>query len=160
MKAAPVDIASGTLLADRFRIRTPKPADPHAMASVVAELAANFDWAGPVGCAFPGVVQQNTIRTAANLDPGWVGVNGSDVFAAALGQDPSMVNIVNDADAAGIAELEHGAGAGRTGSVMMITLGTGIGTALFTDGALVPNTELGHLILDGRDAEELSLIHI
>ena len=154
MKAAPVDVLRGELLADRFRIPTPQPATPAAMAEVVAELVAHFAWSGPVGCAFPGVVQQNVIRTAANLDPSWVGVNGSEIFAKAIGQDPSSVNIVNDADAAGIAEVEFGAGAGRSGLVLMVTLGTGIGTAMFTNGHLVPNTELGHLILDGQDAEE------
>lgn len=154
MKAAPVDVVAGELTDDRFRIPTPQPATPEAMAEVVAELAGHFDWSGPVGCAFPGVVQHNTIRTAANLDHSWVGVNGSEVFAKALGVDSSLVNIVNDADAAGIAEIDFGVGIGRRGSVLMITLGTGIGTALFTDGHLVSNTELGHLILDGKDAEE------
>lgn len=156
MKAAPVDVDSGSLLADRFRIPTPSPAKPDAMAEVVAELASQFDWEGPIGCAFPGVVQHNIVRTAANLSFEWVGVNGSETFAKAVGQDPATVNMVNDADAAGIAEMSFGAGIGRKGSVLMITLGTGIGTAMFTDGQLVPNTELGHLILDGQDAEETS----
>lgn len=154
MKAAPVDVVAGELVADRFRIPTPQPATPDAMAGVVAKLAEHFDWLGPVGCAFPGVVQHNTIRTAANLDSSWVGVNGAEVFSAALDIEPSFVNIVNDADAAGIAEIDLGVGKGRRGSVLMVTLGTGIGTALFTDGHLVSNTELGHLILDGKDAEE------
>ena len=154
MKAAPVDVVSGKLLADRFRIPTPHPGDPEAMGEVVAGLVAHFNWSGPVGCAFPGVVQHNTVRTAANLDPSWVGVNGADLFAKAIDQDRSLVNLVNDADAAGIAEMKFGAGAGHPGSVLMVTLGTGIGTAFFADGHLVPNTEIGHLIVGGEDAEE------
>ncbi len=151
MKAAPVDLISGELLDKRHRIPTPQPATPDAMAEVAGELAKSFSWSGPIGCAFPGVVQANTIRTAANLDPSWVGVDAAEVFGASTGQ---AVTMVNDADAAGIAEMAFGAGRGRAGVVMMITLGTGIGTAMFANGTLVPNTELGHLILDGVEAEE------
>src|SRR5262249_38841507 len=112
-----------------------------------------FDWTGPAGATFPAVVKNGVTMTAANVDPKWIGTNAEELFANALG---AQVTVVNDADAAGVAEMEFGAGKGRDGSVMMVTLGTGIGSALFVDGTLVPNTELGHLELGGVDAERLA----
>jgi polyphosphate glucokinase len=152
IKGAPVDTRSGQLLADRHRILTPHPATPKAVAGVVGELAAFFDWKGPTGATFPAVVKQGVTLTAANVDQQWIGTDASALLADAIG---APVTVVNDADAAGIAEMEFGAGVGSTGVVMMITLGTGIGSALFVDGTLVPNTELGHLPLHhGGDAED------
>jgi polyphosphate glucokinase len=150
MKAAVVDLDTGELLSDRFRIRTPQPATPTAMADVVAELVTVLEWSGPVGVGFPGIVRRGVVHSAANIDDSWVGVDANAVFSAACGADVTMVN---DADAAGLAEVRWGAGRGVDGVVLLLTFGTGIGSGLFVDGALVPNTELGHLELDGRDAE-------
>lgn len=157
IKGAPVDTVTGEPTAERFRLETPRPAAPKAVAEVVGEVAAHFDWTGPVGVTFPGVVLRGTIRTAANMDPEseWIGVDAVSLFGQALrsaeGKPP---HILNDADAAGVAEMAHGVGRGRGGVVLMLTFGTGIGSALFLDGALVPNTELGHLQLRGKDAEQ------
>ncbi len=153
IKGAPVDTRTGRLLADRHRILTPQPATPDAVAAVVGELAKFFDWTGPSGATFPAVIKHGIAHTAANVDPGWIGTNAEDLFAQAIGGD---VTVVNDADAAGIAEMQFGAGRGRSGVVIMVTLGTGIGSAVFLDGVLLPNTELGHLQLDGKDAEEIA----
>ena len=150
IKGAPVDITTGKLLADRHRILTPHPATPNAVAGVVGELAAFFDWKGATGATFPAVVKRGVTLTAANVDPKWIGTDAAELFTSAVG---APVTVVNDADAAGIAEMQFGAGVGSSGVVMMVTLGTGIGSALFVDGALVPNTELGHLELRGKDAE-------
>lgn len=150
VKGAVVETAKGRLLTDRFRLDTPHPATPDAVADCVAQIAANFSWSGPIGCTFPGVVKDGVIRTAANVDPSWIGTDAAAVFGAATG---STVAIVNDADAAGEAEVRFGAARGRSGVVLTITLGTGIGSALTIDGVLVPNTELGHLPLHGDDAE-------
>jgi polyphosphate glucokinase len=150
MKAAPVDLATGELVADRYRIDTPKPANPEAMAVVVRELVEHFEWTGPVGVGFPAVVRKGVVESAANIDESWINVDADAVFTAATGL---AVHMINDADAAGLAEIRFGAGRGRNGVVMMLTFGTGIGSGLFIDGILVPNTELGHLELDGFDAE-------
>ena len=150
MKAAPVDTATGAPAAARHRILTPRPAMPDAMAAVVAQLTQHFDWTGAVGATFPAVVKAGVARSAANIDRSWIGTDVAATFARASGCD---VTVVNDADAAGVAEMEFGAGHGRRGVVMMITLGTGIGTALFVDGRLVPNTELGHLRMGTQEAE-------
>jgi polyphosphate glucokinase len=150
MKAAPVDTATGELIAPRHRILTPHPATPDAMAEVVAQLTQYFDWTGPVGAAFPAVVKGGVARTAANIDPAWIGVDVAATFARASHCD---VIVVNDADAAGVAEMEFGVGKGRTGTVITVTLGTGIGTGVFFDGVLIPNTELGHLRMGKREAE-------
>ena len=152
IKGAPVDLAHGTLLEDRFRIETPQPAVPGAVGDVVGQVAKHFGWTGPVGITFPGVVSGGVIRTAANMDPAWVGSKATEVLGAPLGSDTPPV-VVNDADAAGLAEMTHGAGRGQSGVVLMLTFGTGIGSALFLDGKLVPNTELGHLEIRGKDAE-------
>ena len=151
IKGAPVDCLDGTLLTERHRIPTPQPSTPEAVAGAVAELVRHFDWRGPVGCGMPAAVRDGRLLTAANIDPAWVGTDASALFSRACGQP---VELINDADAAGYAEMDFGAGRGHRGVVVIVTLGTGIGTALFTDGHLVPNTELGHLEIDGRDAEE------
>lgn len=150
MKAAIVDLDTGELRSDRYRIDTPRPAKPEAMADVVQQLVAHHDWHGPVGCAFPAVVRRGVVHSAANIDESWIDVDADALFTATLGLD---VHMINDADAAGIAEMRYGVGRGRSGVVMMLTFGTGIGSGLFVDGILVPNTELGHLELDGEDAE-------
>jgi polyphosphate glucokinase len=150
MKAAPVDLTAGRLAADRMRIETPHPAVPDAMAAVVAELVEHFSWKGAVGVAFPAVVKGGVALTAANLDHAWIGRNVEELFASATGRP---VTVTNDADAAGVAEMAFGAGRGQPGVVFMATLGTGIGSALFVDGRLVPNTELGHLVIRDKDSE-------
>jgi polyphosphate glucokinase len=151
IKAAPVDVAAGKLLEDRQKIDTPQPATPDAVAGVVGELVKAFSWSGPIGITFPGVVTSGVIRTAANLDRHWIGVDGRKLLATAAGQD---VDVLNDADAAGTAEMTFGAGNGEAGTVLMLTFGTGIGSALFIDGTLVPNTEFGHIEIRGKDAEK------
>ena len=150
VKGAPVDVANGTLLAERFRIETPQPATPDAVAAAVAEVTAHFDWHAPVGATMPGVVKSGTLLTAANIHQSWVGTNAAQVFTRASG---CPVTVLNDADAAGIAEMRFGAGKGRSGVVVMVTLGTGIGSAVFNNGVLLPNTELGHIEIRGKDAE-------
>lgn len=153
MKAAPVDVSTGDMLADRFRITTPRPAEPEAMAAVVGELATHFDWSGPIGITFPGVVQNNVIRSAANVSDVWVGVDGAALFGAATGCD---VRMVNDADAAGVAEARFGAARYETGVSLLLTFGTGIGSALINGNDLIPNTELGHLPMGDTTGEELA----
>jgi polyphosphate glucokinase len=152
IKGAPVDLVHGTLLEDRFRLDTPQPAKPEAVAEVVGQVAEHFEWTGPVGITFPGVVSGGVIRTAANMDPDWVDSKAVKVLGPHLKSNSAPV-VVNDADAAGLAEVTHGAGRGQAGVVLMLTFGTGIGSALFLDGKLVPNTELGHLEIRGKDAE-------
>ncbi len=150
MKAAVVDLDTGELLSDRFRIPTPKPATPDAMADVARALVSAHAWSGPIGVGFPGIVRHGVIHSAANIDDSWLGVDADALFTEACGLDVAMVN---DADAAGLAEMRWGAGRGVDGVVLVFTFGTGIGSGLFVDGILVPNTELGHVELDGRDAE-------
>ena len=151
MKAAVVNTTTGELVSERHRIDTPQPATPDAMAEVVRQLADHFEWDGPAGVGFPGVVQDGIIRTAANLHKDWVDLDGDALFTKASGCDVVMIN---DADAAGLAEARFGAGEGVGGVVILLTLGTGIGSAVLVDGTLVPNTEFGHLVLDGEDAED------
>jgi polyphosphate glucokinase len=153
IKGAPVDLAAGTFNAERLRIPTPQPSTPDPVADVVAQVVANFgDAAGtaPVGVTFPAVIQHGVARTAANVDKSWIGTDVDALLTERLGRS---VHVVNDADAAGYAEARFGAAKGVDGVVFMATLGTGIGTALIVDGALVPNTELGHLEIGGKDAE-------
>ncbi|HTX29702.1 MAG TPA: ROK family protein [Streptosporangiaceae bacterium] len=156
IKAAPVDTDTGKLLAARQKIDTPHPALPDAVAGVVKELTTSFGWSGPVGITFPGVVTDGVTRTAANLDKSWIGVNAAELFGKAT-EDP--VRVLNDADAAGVAEMTFGAGVGEHGTVLMLTFGTGIGSALFTRGVLVPNTEFGHVEIRGHDAESRASEH-
>jgi polyphosphate glucokinase len=150
IKGAPVDPATGTLLKERLRIVTPQPATPDAVAEVVGQVAEHFKWKGRIGATMPGVVKGGTLLTAANIDEAWIGTDANTLFTTATN---NPVTVLNDADAAGIAEMRFGAGKGRMGVVVMITLGTGIGSAVFNDGILLPNTELGHLEIRGKDAE-------
>jgi polyphosphate glucokinase len=156
IKAAPVDVATGQLLLARQKIETPRPALPDAVANVVKELATSFNWSGPVGITFPGVVAGGVTRTAANLDKSWMGADAASLFTKAIG---SPAGVLNDADAAGIAEMTFGAGVGERGTVLLLTFGTGIGSALFAGGVLVPNTEFGHIEIRGRDAESRASEH-
>jgi polyphosphate glucokinase len=151
IKGAVVDVKHGVLKTDRLRLLTPHPAEPDAVADVLRTLTEHFEWSGPIGCTFPGVIKDGTVHTAANLVPDWVGLDASEVFAKATG---SPVTVLNDADAAGLAEVTFGAARGNDGLVMVVTLGTGIGSALVYGGRLVPNTELGHVSLHGDDAEK------
>ncbi|MEU7107770.1 polyphosphate--glucose phosphotransferase [Streptomyces stramineus] len=152
IKGAPVDLERGEPAEERFKVLTPRPATPDAVADCVREVVEHFGHAGkPIGVTFPGVVLGGTIRTAANVDKGWVGQDASRLLGERIG---SPVTLLNDADAAGLAEMYFGAGRGRRGTVVVLTFGTGIGSAVFTDGKLVPNTELGHLELGGHDAEK------
>jgi polyphosphate glucokinase len=153
VKGAPVDLDTAQFAAERHRIETPQPATPHAVASVVAEVVRHFGWSGPIGCTFPAVVQHGVARTAANVDAAWIGTDIEAVLGDAIG---APVHAVNDADAAGVAEAHYGAARGRSGVVVVTTLGTGIGTAVLVDGTLVPNTELGHLVVDGVEAEQVA----
>ncbi|MFE9247947.1 polyphosphate--glucose phosphotransferase [Streptomyces sp. NPDC007088] len=153
IKGAPVDLDRGDLAQDRHKVLTPHPATPDGVADKVKEVIDHFGWSGPVGVTFPGVITDGTVRTAANVDKSWVGVHIEDLLRERLGAD-CPVTALNDADAAGVAEMSFGAGKGRTGTVILLTFGTGVGSGLFTDGRLVANTELGHLELDGHDAEK------
>ncbi len=152
IKGAPVDLTTGELSADRVRISTPQPSTPAAVAATVAQVVDRFglDHHVPVGVTFPAVVQHGVARSAANVDPSWIGTDVAQVVGAATGR---TVHVVNDADAAGYAEVVYGAARREHGVVLVVTLGTGIGSALVVDRHLVPNTELGHLEIDGLDAE-------
>lgn len=150
IKGAPVDMATGALLAERFRILTPAPATPAAVSAAVAQVATHFSWQGPIGCGFPAVIRRGQVCTAVHVDKKWVGCNAQALFSEAT---ECPVTVLNDADAAGYAEMRFGVGQGRQGVVLLVTLGTGIGTALFVDEQLVPNTELGHIEIRGKDAE-------
>ncbi len=151
IKGAPVDLNQGVLAAERLRIATPQPATPDAVADTVGIIIRHFNWTGPVGCGLPSVVQNGVARTAANIDSSWIGTDVRTLLSQRTG---CPVTVINDADAAGIAEMRFGAGRGRNGTILMVTVGTGLGTALFRDGTLVPNTELGHLLLNGKVAEK------
>lgn len=150
IKGALVDAESGQLITGRLRIPTPKPATPGAVTDVVADIAKNFRHTGPTGITFPGVVKQGRTLSAANLDPQWVGTDAAKVLSLATGDS---VVVVNDADAAGLAEGRFGAARDARGLVVLITLGTGIGSALLYNGTLIPNSEFGHLKIRGKDAE-------
>ena len=150
IKGAPVNTKTGKLVAERVRIKTPKNAEPEPVAEVVAEIAKSFDWKGAIGIGFPAPIKSGITLMAANVSEKWVGLNADELFAKLTGCDCTMIN---DADAAGLAEMKFGAGKGQRGTVIMITLGTGIGTAIFHRGNLLPNTEFGHLDMNGKDAE-------
>ena len=150
IKGARVDLSSGQLIGDRVRIETPHPATPAAVADIVNRVIEQIGGDGPVGLTLPAVIRGDVVRTASNIDHGWIGVNAVEVFGAATGR---QIGAVNDADAAGLAEMRYGAGRNNAGVVVMITLGTGIGSAVFVDGDLVPNSELGHLPLHNAPAE-------
>ena len=158
VKAALVDVDSGRLIGELISAPTPQPASPVGVMQVIAGLAQRLPGAeGPVGLAFPSVVKYGRVRTAANIDPAWLGTDGAALAERTLGR-PAV--FLNDADAAGIAEMRWGAGRGVTGTAIMLTFGTGIGTALFTQGRLFPNTELGHMELNGTDAEKWASAHV
>jgi len=152
VKGAVVDTDEGKLVTKRIRILTPHPATPDAVTAVVADLVAQLEWEGAVGVAFPGVVKGGTIHTAANLDPGWIGLEAQDAFADATGV--ASVKVVNDADAAGVGEAAFGKAEKHHRTVLFLTLGTGIGSAIIRDGELVPDTELGHIHFKGMAAEK------
>jgi len=151
IKGAPVDLETGEFAEERQRIRTPEKSTPPAIAEVFVELLSQFPSStGSVGVTVPGVVRHGVVHSAANIDKSWIGTDADSLFTEATGRD---VHVVNDADAAGLAEVRYGAAKGRTGLVIVTTLGTGIGSAMVHDGVLVPNSELGHLEIDGHDAE-------
>jgi polyphosphate glucokinase len=150
IKGAPVNVETGELTAERHRIETPQPSRPDAVADVVAEIVQHFNWQGPMGCTFPAVIKKGIVCTAANVDKSWPGTNGEALIQAKTG---NPVLLLNDADAAGIAEMTFGAGKGHEGVVIIHTLGTGIGSAIFFEGRLLPNTEFGHMEIRGQEAE-------
>ena len=153
IKGAVVDTDTGELIEERFRLLTPSPATPNAVVETTAKVVKHFDWQGPVGCGFPAAIRGGVAYTAANISKKWIGVNVAEALSDATG---CAVTVLNDADAAGLAEMRFGAGRDRDGTVLILTLGTGIGTAIFVNGQLVPNMELGHIEIDGRDAELLA----
>jgi len=147
IKGAIIQTRTGELLTERYRIPTPLPPTPEAVAGVIGQIASHFRWEKPIGIGFPAVVQQGVAKTAANIDKSFIGTNVEKLFSKKSG---CPVHVLNDADAAGIAEMKFGAGKDHKGLVLLITVGTGIGTVLFTRGKLVPNTEFGHVVLPGR----------
>jgi polyphosphate glucokinase len=157
IKGAPVDVVAGALTADRLRVETPQPAEVKHVVAAVKQVADHFGDVERVGVTFPGVVLGGVTQTAANMDKSWIGVDAAGLFAAAIGKP---VTVLNDADAAGVAEITWGAGRDQAGVTIMLTFGTGIGSALFIDGLLVPNTELGHLELRGKDAEHRAAANV
>lgn len=153
VKGALVNTKKGEMLTERFRIPTPDPATPEAVSAVIVQIAQHFAWKGPIGAGFPGVVQNGIVRTAANVDHSWINCDIDSLLSKSTG---CPANVVNDADAAGLAEMKFGAGVDNKGLVLLITVGTGLGTVLFSGGKLVPNLEMGHIILRGDDAERYS----
>lgn len=151
MKANLVDCRNGLLMGERFRIPTPDPATPDAMANVFKKLVENFNWDGPVGIGFPAIMNNGVAGSASNIDKSWIGTNVEALFGKKC---KGKVKVINDADAAGVAEMAFGTGMEEPGVVLLLTIGTGIGSALFIDGKLVPNTELGHLIYNGASYEK------
>ena len=150
IKGAPVDTVTGELVTERIRVKTPKPATPEAIVETTVEVVRRSGWEGPVGCGFPAVMKDGIVRTAANIDREAIGFDLRGRLAQEL---DAQVRVINDADAAGLAEMRWGAGRRVDGVVLMLTLGTGIGTSLFVEGRLVPNTEFGHIEVRGQDAE-------
>jgi polyphosphate glucokinase len=150
IKGALVDVEKGALVGERHRIPTPQPSTPPAVTSVVEEIRSHFDYRGKIGVTFPAVVRHGVTHTAANVDATWIGTDAAGLFSQATGCN---VQVLNDADAAGVAEMAFGAGREHDGVVFMLTFGTGIGSAVFVDGELLPNSELGHLELGGQEVE-------
>ncbi len=150
IKGAPVDTMTGELIAERIRIKTPDKAEPQPVAEVVAQIARSFEWKGQIGIGFPAPIKGGVAMMAANISEKWVGTNADELFSKITGCDCTMIN---DADAAGLAEMSFGAGRGQIGTVIMVTLGTGIGSAIFYRGRLLPNTEFGHIEMEGYEAE-------
>ena len=151
IKGGIVDIETGELLGERQRIETPQPATPQAVAETINELVKHFNWSGKIGCGFPAVIQHGVAKTAANIDVTWIGANVQEIITS-ITRCPTTV--VNDADAAGLAEMKFGVGKDINGVVLLLTVGTGIGSALFNDGILVPNTEYGHFYYKDTVAEK------
>ena len=151
VKGGVVDLDTGLLIGERFKLLTPQPSTPDAVAKTIAEVVGHFGWEGPLGVTYPGVVTDGVVRTAANVDKGWIGANAPEVVGAALGG--RSVTVLNDADAAGLAEEKFGAGRDNTGVIVLLTFGTGIGSAVIHNGVLLPNTEFGHLEVGGKEAE-------
>ena len=151
IKGGIVDLDTGQLVGDRFKLLTPQPATPTAVAKTIAAVVKEFDWSGPLGVTYPGVVTNGTVRTAATVDKAWIGTNAGDIISAEL--NGRQIVVLNDADAAGLAEERYGAGKDATGVVVLLTFGTGIGSAVIHNGILLPNTEFGHLEVDGKEAE-------
>ncbi len=147
IKGAIVNIRTGELQSERLRIPTPSPATPKAVAKTFAELVDQFQWKGDIGCGFPAVVKNGVVYTASNIDKKWIDTDAAKLFNK---ETKSKVFVSNDADVAGLAEMRFGAGKGKKGNVLMITIGSGLGSALFIDGQLVPNTELGHIFLKNQ----------
>lgn len=154
IKGGVVDLATGELVGDRIKIATPQPATPEAVAETVAEIVRIAGWDGHVGVTVPSVVQNQTALLAANIDPSWVNTDCQDLFRRHLPDNPA--HVLNDADAAGLAEVRYGDPRARDGAVLLLTFGTGIGSALLNDGRLYPNSELGHLVIDGMEAEHFA----
>lgn len=151
IKGARVDLTTGELASERIKILTPQPATPEAVVAVIGEIVQQAEWAGPFGCTFPGIVRHGVLHSAANKGKAWIGVHLEELVHDATGH---QVAVLNDADAAGLAEARFGAARDRDGVVIMTTLGTGIGSAVFVDGHLLPNSELGHLQMYGKSAEK------
>lgn len=152
IKGAIVNVREGQLTTERYRIDTPQPATPEAVTDTVAEIVKHFNWKGPIGCTFPAIMKDGVAHSAANVDDSFI---GADVQRMIQGKTDCPVIVLNDADAAGIAEMHFGAGRGNLGTVFILTLGTGIGSAIFRKGVLLPNSELGHIFLsNGKEAEE------
>jgi polyphosphate glucokinase len=152
IKGGIVDLDTGLLIGDRIKLLTPQPATPSAVAKTIAEVVNGFGWTGPLGVTYPGVVTHGVVQTAANVDKAWIGTNARDVIGAEL--NGQAVTILNDADAAGLAEARYGAGRDQSGVVVLLTFGTGIGSAVIHNGTLLPNTEFGHLEVGGKEAEQ------
>jgi polyphosphate glucokinase len=151
IKGGIVDMDTGLLIGERIKLLTPQPATPSAVAKTIAEVINGFGWTGPLGVTYPGVVTHGVVQTAANVDKSWIGTNARDIIGAEL--NGREVTVLNDADAAGLAEERYGAGKGNSGLVVLLTFGTGIGSAVIHNGKLIPNTEFGHLEVDGKEAE-------
>jgi polyphosphate glucokinase len=151
VKGGVVDLDTGQLIGDRFKLLTPQPATPQAVAATIADVAKHFGWTGPLGVTYPGVITNGVVRTAANVDKAWIGTNVGEIIGGALGGQP--VTVLNDADAAGLAEERFGAGKDNTGVIVLLTFGTGIGSAVIHNGLLLPNTEFGHIEVGGKEAE-------
>ncbi|SCX15533.1 polyphosphate--glucose phosphotransferase [Mycolicibacterium fluoranthenivorans] len=151
IKGGIVDLDTGALIGDRVKVLTPQPSTPEAVAKTVATVVREFGWTGPLGVTYPGVVTDGIVRTAANVDKGWISANAAEIIGNELGGQ--VVTVLNDADAAGIAEARFGAGKDKTGVIVLLTFGTGIGSAVIHNGVLLPNTEFGHLEVGGKEAE-------
>lgn len=152
IKGGIVDMDTGQLIGERIKLLTPQPATPPAVAKTIAQVVEGFGWTGPLGVTYPGVVTHGVVQTAANVDRSWIGTNARDIISAELGGQE--VTVLNDADAAGLAEEHYGAGKGQSGLVVLLTFGTGIGSAVIHNGTLIPNTEFGHLEVGGKEAEK------